>query len=494
MKKTAQDYCKYYYGEEECPYPKDHKVACLFWQLEKDFFHEYDDDFRGNWIRISNGKLPWNRKDTPDFPRVPKMVKGMLWFAWDTLTNVGGYRLDLVVQYGKELPDPKNTKKISPITNVSMDDVKYDNSDSIQTIMLWKLGLGNMSKFFMGEEPMPPKDVIATAESWKTEDMPPVGEDVSDYSMDMIITEGQMDIIRKGHMPEVQEDHWFMYCDDEYIRYYRSWTGMCAFEAHYIPDGVFYKIDNLKINRNLAEFGVNGNDAGAALFRYLICTETGSGSQDAWEEYLEAWNYLNNKYKPKGPDEWYGGIEGKVCEGCMYSGGIRRWNDDDPNSEIAGCGRLFRESFKKSYLYGECMFKQKECGDPSEFEKQKQKEWAEKKTQKKVSIGRNKREYYDDFSIAGFKFADGLMVFDQLKVGMSLKLVREPDNNYDKNAIAIFYGEHKLGYVPRIDNKELSKFLDMGWAETFDCRINRISTDRNPNDQIGVTVFINKNL
>jgi hypothetical protein len=33
-----------------------------------------------------------------------------------------------------------------------------------------------------------------------------------------------MEILRKGHIPNAQEDHWFMYCDDEHIRYYRSWT------------------------------------------------------------------------------------------------------------------------------------------------------------------------------------------------------------------------------------------------------------------------------
>jgi len=46
--------------------------------------------------------------------------------------------------------------------------------------------------------------------------------------------------------------------------------------------------------------------------------------------------------------------------------------------------------------------------------------------------------------------------------------------------------------MTNITQYNLQRFLEMGWTDTFDCRINRISTDRNPNDQIGVTIFINK--
>lgn len=40
------------------------------------------------------------------------------------------------------------------------------------------------------------------------------------------------------------------------------------------------------------------------------------------------------------------GLVGKVCEGCMYAAGT--------NGKPFGCGRLFTESFRKSYISGRC--------------------------------------------------------------------------------------------------------------------------------------------
>jgi len=154
-------------------------------------------------------------------------------------------------------------------------------------IMFWKLGYGHMGKYMNGEDPSPDKSKKATADSWKIEPMPTEG--CSDIEMEFTLKSPEMAILRQGHIPEAQEDHWFMYCDDEYIRYYRSWTGMCAFEAHYTYTGREYKIDRLKINRNLCEFGMNGDIPAKCLFLYLIFCESEGPSPRAWDAVFEAW-------------------------------------------------------------------------------------------------------------------------------------------------------------------------------------------------------------
>ncbi len=171
-----------------------------------------------------------------------------------------------------------------------------EHKNQFKAIMYWKLGLGNFNKLLSGESPLPDKSKIATAGDWKTETMPVDQQDVTCLPVDFKISQNSMAIIRKGHIPEVQEDHWFMYCDEEYIRYFRSWTGMCAFEAHYKKTGEDYVIDNLKINHALAEFGVNGDEAGVALFCYLIITESGGDGEAAWQIYLKKWELLLRKY------------------------------------------------------------------------------------------------------------------------------------------------------------------------------------------------------
>ena len=87
-----------------------------------------------------------------------------------------------------------------------------------------------------------------------------------------------------------------MYCDREYIRYYRSWSGRCAFVAHYRKGEECYFIDELTINHALSEFGVNGDEAGVWLFRYLITAETGGDEVGAWQDYINAWDKLDHLY------------------------------------------------------------------------------------------------------------------------------------------------------------------------------------------------------
>lgn len=52
-----------------------------------------------------------------------------------------------------------------------------------------------------------------------------------------------------------------------------------------------------------------------------------------------------------------------------------------------------------------------------------------------------------------------------LRVGAPLRLVREPENDYDARAVAVWTQEGtKLGYVPRIDNQPLTNLMDAGVA------------------------------
>ena len=163
--------------------------------------------------------------------------------------------------------------------------------EKTKAIMFWKLANGNVAKILNGENGMPDKSKTATTDSWKIKPMPDDPEEVSTMELSLAISYENMKLLRRGHIPEAQEDHWFMYCDHEYIRYYRSWTGMCAFEARvkYSSVGEAYYIDKIRINRGLIQFGVNGDIPAAHLFMYLIAAEVGGDSAAAWKEFTKAW-------------------------------------------------------------------------------------------------------------------------------------------------------------------------------------------------------------
>jgi hypothetical protein len=98
--------------------------------------------------------------------------------------------------------------------------------------------------------------------------------------------------------------------------------------------------------------------------------------------------------------------------------------------------------------------------------------------------------HYDNFNIAGFTYYDGVDVFNELKIGTELRFIAEPDNKFDEHAVAIYYNEHKLGYVPQNRNKYISKFLNFGHTNLFEIKINKISSFEHPEQQVSVVVKI----
>lgn len=109
-----------------------------------------------------------------------------------------------------------------------------------------------------------------------------------------------------------------------------------------------------------------------------------------------------------------------------------------------------------------------------------------------------KKIYFMDCNLAGRQYHDADEVWDKLKVGTVLQLVRDKDNKYDPCAVAVVYNDEEkkedfcIGYIPRRENKDLSAFLEMGWTDVFECRINQIKEDAHPERQMYLTIKIKK--
>ena len=102
----------------------------------------------------------------------------------------------------------------------------------------------------------------------------------------------------------------------------------------------------------------------------------------------------------------------------------------------------------------------------------------------------NVSKFIDRFNIAGFTFWDGYMIFDKLRAGQELMLLREEDNRYDPQAVAIYFGDFKLGYIPRENNSMVCKFLDLGYTNIFELRVQSVQPEANPERQVYVALYI----
>lgn len=97
---------------------------------------------------------------------------------------------------------------------------------------------------------------------------------------------------------------------------------------------------------------------------------------------------------------------------------------------------------------------------------------------------------YLNTKIAGFSYYDGAEVFNNLTLGAQLTLRRDMENRYDPEAVAVYFGENKLGFLPSTVNSDISKFLELGYEKIFETRINRISPTDHCENQIGIIIKI----
>jgi len=95
--------------------------------------------------------------------------------------------------------------------------------------------------------------------------------------------------------------------------------------------------------------------------------------------------------------------------------------------------------------------------------------------------------------IAGFTYHDGLDVIDKLKLGTPVTLVSEPDNPFDPNAVAIYYEETMIGYIPRVKNYKISQMLYFGHEDLFEAKINCCHPDEAPESQFRIVVKVKDN-
>jgi hypothetical protein len=90
--------------------------------------------------------------------------------------------------------------------------------------------------------------------------------------------------------------------------------------------------------------------------------------------------------------------------------------------------------------------------------------------------------------VAGFQFHGGDAIWESMAVGAPLKLIREPKNSHDPEAVAVFFHDVKLGYVPRGDNSAVAQMLDRG--EKLEATISRLRVDDDPWQRVRLSIFL----
>jgi hypothetical protein len=90
--------------------------------------------------------------------------------------------------------------------------------------------------------------------------------------------------------------------------------------------------------------------------------------------------------------------------------------------------------------------------------------------------------------LAGFQYYEGKALWDMMRVGDPLRLVREPQNPHDANAVRIEWRGEMLGYLPRRENADVARQMDLG--APVKARVVRLTDARNPWHRVRFEVYV----
>ena len=92
------------------------------------------------------------------------------------------------------------------------------------------------------------------------------------------------------------------------------------------------------------------------------------------------------------------------------------------------------------------------------------------------------------FHVRGFQYYDGPDMMERMKAGEELSLLREPENKFDKHAIAVYYRQRKIGFVPREKNEVLSRLMD-NKTGNLSAEINQIRNDDVSWNEVSAVIY-----
>ncbi|MCU7844042.1 MAG: HIRAN domain-containing protein [Candidatus Thiodiazotropha sp. (ex Monitilora ramsayi)] len=89
-----------------------------------------------------------------------------------------------------------------------------------------------------------------------------------------------------------------------------------------------------------------------------------------------------------------------------------------------------------------------------------------------------RRLILQESALAGYQYHRAAAIWPFLQVGEKLRLKREPCNPHDPYAVAVWFRNEHLGYVPSRENRTLAKLMDQGIP--LEASLTRLLDESNP--------------
>ena len=107
---------------------------------------------------------------------------------------------------------------------------------------------------------------IATNKSWKNYQI----DNPKQIDIDLHFTNKQFLKLTQGLVPQEMEDKWFIYFENDWLYFHRSWTGSAIYKAQLHKENNGYYINEFWAERNRDKHNNDDDNADIETFSFLI--------------------------------------------------------------------------------------------------------------------------------------------------------------------------------------------------------------------------------
>ena len=115
--------------------------------------------------------------------------------------------------------------------------------------------------------PSVPSNEVATRESWQ---ILPLPETRADLRLAKTYTLEEFERMRRGLIPREMEDKWFVYCDERWMFFHRSWTGTGIYGVRFQLSDSGASVVESWVSRDSDQYKETRTDYDRALLTFLI--------------------------------------------------------------------------------------------------------------------------------------------------------------------------------------------------------------------------------
>lgn len=106
----------------------------------------------------------------------------------------------------------------------------------------------------------------ATRSLWETHDI----DTPKRIPISLQFTKEEFQKIQMGLIPMQMEDKWFIFYEEGWLYFHRSWTGFGIYKTELVKEGEVYCISEFQVERNTEKYSCEEDDEDRRNFIFLI--------------------------------------------------------------------------------------------------------------------------------------------------------------------------------------------------------------------------------